>query len=382
MKNALRRGDRNCAGVTMVHSTGIVPCLEAVGRHPFWTERFRWKQDAPPFKRRGIGIAAVSNAMGYGRGLPDSAIARVELTSEGKIRIYSGVTDMGQGNAGAFAQMAGEILRQDAAHIELVQPDTGRTHPSGSSSAGRTTYTYGNALVTACGELEKKLLHRSALMLMLDEVRGLELLPGKVKHLPSGKEVPFELLGRIFPESDRNAVSQFVMPVAQDDIDTGKEFQIGFPHVLFSYAAHLARIEVDELTGKIDVKDYLAATDGGRIINPLGFEQQVHGAVAQGLGYGLMEEVVVEHGKIRNPDFTNYIIPTSMDIPDIASLGVETEESTGPFGMKGIGEVGTNAPLPAVAGAMEDAVGCRMTSSPLTAEKVLRAMAGKRGVAG
>jgi CO/xanthine dehydrogenase Mo-binding subunit len=379
LNNALRRGDRNCAGVTLVHSTGMVPCLEMLARHSGWTQSDQWKGTAGLFKRRGVGIAAVSNAMGYGRGLPDSAIARVELTREGKIRVYSGVADMGQGNASAFVQIAGEILRQDASSMELLQPDTDRTHPSGSSSAGRTTYTYGNALVQACNELKEKLLHRAALMLMLDEARGLALLPGKVRHLPTGREIPLELLGRTFPETDRTAVNQFVMPVSQDHVDTGKEFKIGFPHVLFSYAAHLAYVEVDELTGKVDVKGYFAVTEGGRIINPSGFEQQVQGAVSQGIGYGLMEEVLVDKGRMLNPNLTSYIIPTSMDIPDIASVSVETVESTGPFGMKGIGEVGTNAPLPAIAGAVEDAIGCRLSRSPLTPGRILGAMAAKRG---
>jgi CO/xanthine dehydrogenase Mo-binding subunit len=372
LKNGLRRGDKNCAGVTLVHSTGMVRCLETLSRHPFWIHREKWKRGAGPFKLRGVGIAAVFNAMGYGRGLPDSAIAKVELTEQGKIRVYSGVADMGQGNASAFVQIAGEILCQDASHIELVLPDTDRTHPSGSSSAGRTTYTYGNALIEACQALRQKLLHRAALILMLDEVNGLTLLPGRVRHLPSGKEAPFDLLGRLFPDTDRCAMGQFIMPVSQDVPDTGKEFVIGFPHVLFSYAAHLACVEVDELTGKTDVMEYLAATDGGRVINPQGFEQQVHGGVAQGIGYALMEEVLLDQGKIKNPEFTTYIIPTSLDIPEISSIAVETDESTGPFGMKGVGEVGVNAPLPAIAGAVEDALGCRLDRSPLRADRVLR----------
>ncbi len=378
VRNALRRGDKNCAGVTLVHSTGIEPCLETLGRHPLWARRREWKQAAGAFKRRGVGIAAVWNAMGYGRGLPDSAIAKVELTGEGKIRVYSGVSDMGQGNASAFVQIAGEILCQDASHMELVQPDTDRSHPSGSSSAGRTTYTYGNALIQACRELKKKLIHRTALILMLDEARGLTLLPGKVRHLPSGREIPFDTLARLFPESDRFSISQFIMPVAQDALDTGKEFTIGFPHVLFSYAAHLAYVEIDELTGRIGVKEYLAVTEGGRIINPQGFEQQVQGGVAQGMGYALMEELLLDAGNILNPNFTNYVIPTAMDVPDITSIAVETVESTGPFGMKGIGEVGTNGPLPAIAGAVDDALGCGLCVSPLREDRVLRALEGMR----
>lgn len=373
LKNALRRGDKNGAGVTLVHSTGMVGCLEALARHPLWTGREEWKQEAAPFKRRGVGVAAVHNAMGYGRGLPDSAIAKVELTERGTIRVYSGVSDMGQGNASAFVQIAGEILCQDASHLELVLPDTDRTHPSGSASAGRTTYTYGNALIQACEQLKQKLLHRAALILMLDEGVGLTLLPGRVRHLPTGKEAPLALLGKLFPEGDRYAMGQFIMPVSQDTLDTGKELVIGFPHVLFSYAAHLACVEIDELTGRTEVLGYLAVTDGGRIINPQGFEQQAHGGVAQGIGYALMEEVLLDRGRIRNPELTTYIIPTALDIPDIRSLAVETFEATGPFGMKGVGEVGMNGPLPAIASAVEDGLGCSLDRSPLKAERVLAA---------
>ena len=374
LKNGLRRGDKNCAGVTMVHSTGVVPCLETLRRHSLWTHRQEWKRAAGPFKRRGVGVAAVFNAMGYGRGLPDSAIAKVELTREGKIRVYNGVSDMGQGNASAFMQIAGEILCQDASRMELVQPDTERTHPSGSSSAGRTTYTYGNALIRACNELKKKLFHRTTLLLMLDEERGLALVPGAVRHLPTGREVTLDFLARLFPESDRISINHYVMPVAQDVPDTGKEFLIGFPHVLFSYAAHLAYVEVDELTGKINVVNYLAVTEGGRVINPQCFEQQVQGGVAQGIGYALTEQLLLRDGEILNPDFTNYILPTSLDIPDVASIAVETVEPTGPFGMKGIGEVGINGPLPAITSATEDALGKRLTRSPLTVGRVLGAL--------
>ncbi len=371
LKNALRRGDRNGAGVTLVHSTGMVPCLETLARHPLWIDRDRWKREAGPFARRGVGVAAVFNAMGYGRGLPDSAIAKVELTERGTIRVASGVPDMGQGNASAFVQIAGEILCQDASRLELVLPDTDRTHPSGSASAGRTTYSYGNALIQACRALKEKLLHRAALVLMLDEVRGLSLLPGRVRHLPTSREVSLERLGTLFPEADRIAMGQSIMPVAQDGLETGKEFKIGFPHVLFSYAAHLACVEVDTLTGKSQVAAYLAVTDGGRVINPQGFDQQVHGAVAQGIGYALLEEVLTERGAIRNPDFTTYILPTSLDVPEIGSIAVETYEATGPFGMKGIGEVGMNGPLPAIAGAIEDAFGRVPERSPFGPERLL-----------
>ena len=374
LKNALRRGDRNDAGVTMTQSTGIVDCLAAIQNHPLWRERKPWKSDATPFRRRGVGVAAVFNAMGYGRGLPDSALAKVELTPEGRILVYSGVSDMGQGNSTAFVQIAGQILCQEHTAIELVQPDTERTLPSGSAAASRTTYTYGNALIKACEELRRRLTGRAALMLLSDTLDDLELLPGRVKNLASGREVPLAALAAMMSPEDRVCISQFLMPVVRDKLDTGKEFVIGFPHLLFSYAAHLVRIEVDELTGAIEVKSYLAATEAGRVLNPQAFEQQVHGAIAQGIGYALSEEVLMEKGRIVNPDFATYIIPGSLDIPEITSLIVEAYEPSGPYGMKGVGEVGMNGPLPAIASALADACSIRLTRSPLTAERVLAAL--------
>jgi len=374
LKNALRRGDRNTAGVTMTQSTGVLDCLAAVQNHPRWQERKAWKKAAGPFRRRGVGIAAVFNAMGYGRGLPDSALAKVELTKEGRIRIYSGVSDMGQGNATAFVQIAGQILCQEHTAIELVQPDTERTLPSGSAAASRTTYTYGNALIRACEELRRRLTGRTALILLSDTLDDLELLPGRVKNLMSGREIPLTALAAMMTPEDRVCISQFIMPVVRDKLDTGKEFVIGFPHLLFSYAAHLVCIEVDELTGAINVEAYLAATEAGRVLNPQAFEQQVHGAIAQGIGYALSEEVLMQEGRIVNPDFATYIIPGALDIPEMVSLAVETYEPTGPYGMKGVGEVGMNGPLPAIAGALADACGVHMTRSPLTAERVLAAL--------
>ena len=376
-KNALNRGDRNTSGVTMTQSTGIADCLSALTDHSLWRGRERWMQAAGPFKKRGVGIASAWNAMGYGRGLPDSAIAKIELTEEGRIRVYNGVTDMGQGNATAFVQIAGQILCQENSRIELVQPDTDRTLPSGSAAASRTTYTYGNALIKAAEALRSKILSRASLDLLADTLDHLELLPGRVRDLQSGREIPLEMIARRMPAEDRVCISQFLMPVARDRLDTGKEFVIGFPHLMFSYAAHLAAIEVDELTGGVEVKAYAAATEAGHVLNPQTFTQQVQGAIAQGIGYALFEEVVSERGKILTPDFTTYHIPGAKDVPEIDSRMVETWEPTGPFGMKGVGEVGSNGPLPAIANALHDACGIRLTRSPLSPQRVLEALAGR-----
>lgn len=374
LQNALRQGECNVAGVALTQSTGIRECLEAVGGHALWTERDAWKTEAGPFRRRGVGLAAVFNAMGYGRGLPDSAIAKVEITPDGRIVIYCGVSDMGQGNATAFLQIAGQILRQEASMIDLVQPDTEKTLPSGSASAGRTTYTYGNALIKACEDLKRRIAGRASLMLLVDTLDELEMLPGCVRHTTTGREIPLKLLASTFTDPERICIYQYLMPVVQNPPNTGKAFRIGFPHLLFAYGAHLARIEVDELTGKITVADYLAVTDAGRVINAQSCEQQIQGGVAQGMGYALSEELLLQEGRILTPDFSTYILPGAADIPEMHTMTVDTYEESGPYGMKGIGEVATNGPLPAISNALADACGIHMTRSPLTAERVLAAL--------
>ncbi len=377
-KNALRIGDRNGAGVLLTTSTGIGECLEEVAVHPLWQDRAAWKAGAGPFKKRGVGIAAVFNAMGYGRGLPDTAVAKIELTPAGRIIVYSGVSDMGQGNATAFAQIAAATLNQTADMIDLIQPDTERTLPSGSAAASRTTYTYGNALIRACADMRRRILGRAAMFLLVDRLEDLELLPGGVRHVATGRELPLAMLAATLTDPERFCVYQYLMPVVPDPPATGKAFKIGFPHLLFSYGCHLACIEVDELTGEVAVKEYLAVTEAGRIINPQTSVQQVQGAVAQGIGYALCEELQVDGGIIRTENLGEYIIPTALDLPDIKTSFVEIYEETGPYGMKGIGEVAANGPLPAIANALVDAGGAPVNRSPLTRERVLASLAAAR----
>jgi len=376
LANALKDGDVNCAGVRLTTSTGIAGCLEILRNHPLWREREEWKRQAPPNTRRGVGLASVFNAAGYGGKVRDSAIAKVELSLDGEIIVHNAVTDMGQGNSSAFLQMAGHILGQDASSLKLRQPDTVTAYPSGSSSAGRTTYTFGNALLKACEDLKARLINRAGLLLFIDTDADLQLAPGKVIHPPSNREVPLRQLAGFMPYEDRVCINQFVAPVCEDVPDTATGFFIGFPHLIFAYGAHLARIEVDLPTGAIRIPDYLAATDGGKVVNPSMFDQQVHGGIAQGIGYALTEDLITSEGKVLNGDLSTYLIPGAMDLPDILSVPYHNHEDTGPFGMKGIGEVAMNGPLPAIANAVADACGIRLRHAPLTPVRVLAGLEG------
>ncbi len=378
-RNALVRGDSNSSGLTLETSTGLRACLDQVGQHPWWRERVLWQQQAPAGKRRGIGLAAVFNASGYGGGVRDGAVAKIVLDQTGRFTVFNAVSDMGQGNSSTFVQIAGDILCQGAERVQVLQPDTRVAYPSGSSSAGRSTYTYGQALVKACEEMKSRLLNRAGLILFLDTDDALCLEPGGVRHLPSQRFVPLEKMALYMSAEERVCLGQFVAPTCKNIPPTSKGFFIGFPHIIFAYAAHLARVEVDLPTGAISVVDYLAVTDGGKVLNPSVFDQQIQGGVAQGIGYALLEGFVTRQGRMLTKDFSTYLIPGSLDLPDIVSLPCQTEaEETGPFGMKGIGEVGMNGPLPAIANAVAHA-GCgRFSRAPLLPETVLAVMEGTR----
>ena len=372
LKNAARRGDKHALGMSLTHSTGAYHCVERLRDHPLWKERDIWKSRAGAFKKRGVGVALVSQGAGYGPVIPDVANAKVELTTDGSIRIDCAVSDMGQGNASTFLQIAGDLLNQEASRLIPVLPDTGKTLPSGSSAAGRTTYTYAQALIDALDKLKRKLFERASDLLFAPSADDMALAPGRVTHTPSGREIPLSRLARFMAPEERVAVAYWRAPMAKDKIDiTTTTAFLGIPHTIFSYAAHLCYVEVDELTGRVLVDRYVTVNDCGRVINPCLFEQQIQGGVAQGLGFALSEEFKSERGTPRTGDLATYIIPTALDCPDMETISLDLFEHTGPFGLKGAGEISINGPLPAVANAVADVCGSRLNKAPLTAERLL-----------
>ena len=374
LKNALRHGDKNCMGVTLNYSTGLLDCLQELSRHPLWQERDEWKKAAQAGKKRGAGLAALSHAMGYPPAVPDIANAKIELTGEGAIRVYTGVVDMGQGNASTNLQIAGAVLSQESGSMELILPDTENTLPSGSASASRCTYVYGNALIIAAAQLKETILEKSLVALAAETKEELDMGQGKVVHRQTGREISFKTLASSMNPPERIATGFFQVPVTEEARDV---IYMG-PHCIFSYGAHLACVEIDESTGQVAISAYLAVTDAGRVLNPVLYEQQIQGGIAQGIGYALMEDLKVSEGHIKTEDLAAYKIPTALDIPNIVSIPVEIGEETGPFGIKGIGEISINGPLPAIANAIHDACGIRIPRAPFTAERIFTALDEKK----
>jgi CO/xanthine dehydrogenase Mo-binding subunit len=174
------------------------------------------------------------------------------------------------------------------------------------------------------------------------------------------------------------AQAHFDAPCDLPDPETG----VGDFAMSYSFGAHAVEVEVDEETGHVRIVDFVAATDCGNVINPALAESQVEGGAAQGIGYGLLEDLVVEDGQVLNPRFSTYKIPTATEMPPIRSLWVETDDPQGPYGAKGLGEMGLVPTAAAIANAVYDATGARITRIPLTPEPVLAAIDAARAKGG
>jgi len=377
IKNAVHRGDVTPAGVVLTQTIGLTECLERMRAHPLWQQRQAWEAAAPAFRRRGTGIAAAFHGVGFGPAIADYANAKLELLPGGRIRVFAGVSDMGQGNASTCVQIASHLLNQSYSEMELVLPDTEKTLPSASSSASRTTFTYGNALIGAAEILKTRILARAALMIsfqLLQSIRteDLVLLPGRVLHAPSGRSLPLAAVAGLMDASERVATHSYTSPVNNQTMTEGQNLRMhGFPHRVFSYGAQLVRLEADTCTGEVTVCDLLSCIDAGSVLNPQLYEQQIHGGVAQGLGYALFEDFAVKDGRIATGDFCTYILPTAPDLPEMEVVSVTPHETDGPFGMKGVGEISIDSVLPATANAIARAVGVRISDGTMTAEKIL-----------
>ena len=303
-------------------------------------------------KRRGIGYATVFYGTGYGNGFPDESRATVQLDKSGIITVYVEVSDVGSGGYSIMKQIAEETLKIEKDCLVLKNTNTSYMKDSGTAAASRQTYNTGNAVLNGCKNL-------------IDNI-------SKVFNLSNVKELNRDTLENIYNELLKNnietiAEGYFKATTSQVDLETGQ----GKPYWPYSFGLQKAVVDVDDETGKVDVIELVAINDAGKIVNPVLAESQAIGGCSMGVGYALMEEIELNEGKIKNTNFSDYIIPTSKDMPKIKSIFVEEEEQTGPYGAKGLGEPVMLATAPAIINAIYDAINVRIFDLPATPDKVL-----------
>jgi CO/xanthine dehydrogenase Mo-binding subunit/aerobic-type carbon monoxide dehydrogenase small subunit (CoxS/CutS family) len=342
--------------------------VEAV--RPYYEKAKRAKQaDGEGRWRRGVGIASMRYGIGYSATQLPQSVA--ELESGGRVRLYVGAMDMGQGTDTALALIAARELSLPLEAVSVVSGDTTRTPDTGPSSGSRVIYTDGNAVKEAASTLrDAVLVTASGLMNMSYE--SLELKDGFVVPRPeTGAAGPAVSLAEV-ARARRLAGQpmQFTgtfQPVPMHDFLSGAPS----PYLVHVTATHVAEVEVDTQRGAVRVVRIVAAHDVGRVIYPQGLKGQIEGAVSMGLGFALKEEFFP--GKTTG--FEQYRIPTARETPEIVPLMVEMVDPSAGLGAKGAAECATVAVAPAIANAIADATGVRIHNLPATPRRLLALMA-------
>ncbi|QSQ20515.1 xanthine dehydrogenase family protein [Pyxidicoccus parkwayensis] len=374
LRNALETGERWLGGAP-VESGTLRACLERAREVSDWHRRRARPSTTAPGKRRGIGVAAV----GHVSALLGSS-ATVRLNEDGTVNVSTGAVDTGQGSDTALAQVAAGALGVPLEHVNFSRPDTDTSPYDWCTGGTRTTFTVGHVIAEACEQVREQLFEHASAILERP-VQRLELRPGGVVGVRDepGLTTSFgAIAGRaLYVEGGPIIASaRWLFPAWQ--LDTRRTTVGGLPSMgngFFVFAAQVAEVEVDEVTGKVEVLEAWSVHDVGRALNPAAAAGQVQGGFVQGLGYALTEELVWKDGHLANPSMSGYKVPGPLDVPvAIHPVLLEHSSGPGPFGAKGVAEVSIVGVAPAVSNAIRHATGACVRRIPATGERVLRAL--------
>jgi CO/xanthine dehydrogenase Mo-binding subunit len=305
----------------------------------------------------------------------DRAAAWAEIDDGGSAKIVTGVTEIGEGILTVLAQIAAHEMGVKAEHVVIGDNDTARAPEASHAGASRQTYMIGNAVALASRAARKQLVD------VMADVWDVE---ADLIHTGNGEIWAENTNHRItMGEAVHCAKSRGVVPVGSASFGTDTTGLdpvdgSGRPWQAYVFGCQVAEVEVDTVTGEVQVLGVWAAHDVGRAVNPQGVEGQIEGGIVQALGQGLMEDYVLKDGHTSTSGFAKYILPTSLDVPRVNSIIIEDPDPIGPLGVKGIGEPAMVPTIPAVMNAIYDAVGVRILDLPASPEKVLMAMREKR----
>jgi len=353
-----------------IQTARLVECLETVRDALDWDRK---KANRVP--GRGVGVAAAFHSSGTyafpGSNRNDSAI---DIFTDGRVLVRFGGADTGTGQKTILAQIVAEELGVELDHVQVLSIESDKTPYDLGAWGTRGTYYSGHAARKAAAEAAERLRWIAARPLGNQPIT---LEDGCARA--GDAAVPIGELVRMHPDTVDGVlttVSSFVDTTSElVDPQTGR----GNLSSTYSFAAHAAEVEVDLRTGRLRVLDYVAAHDIGTAINPTMVEGQLAGGVAMGLGPALGEELIHEQGRLANPAYIHYAAARAADLPRIRTVLIEGGDPQGPYGAKGVGELCNTPPPPAIANALYDAIGVRITDLPMTPDKILTALARKKG---
>jgi len=366
LKNILKTGDKTATGQEINESCGLKEIIEIVRKKSDWDNR---KVISSGSKKRALGFSCTYYGVGLGakgRYL-DRAGAFVNIYKDGTVSINVGNTEMGQGALTVLTQIAAETLNAPIKNIKIEEVDTSKVPDSGPTVASRTTLMSGNAIIEACKPLRENIFNVAGDILGSKKFIALngEFIYGSKKI--SFADIIKECWNRRLKMSEQG---WYIAPKTSFNLDDGQ----GDAYVIYSYSADIADLEVDVETGEVRVHKIYAAYDVGRIINPELAYGQAHGGILQGMGWALMENLVFKNGIMANPNFTDYVLPTSADMPEYDINFVEKFYKEGPYKAKGMGEVPLIGVAPAIRNAIKKACGVELNSVPMLPENILKSI--------
>jgi len=359
-RNFISKGQSTATGQVIAEEIDMPALLDRALRESGYRAKCeRFARENPGSRvKRGVGLASFFHGAGFtGSGERYLAsVVGVEATSEGRVRILASSTEMGQGTNTILTQIAAQTLEVPYEQMDIVQPDTRHVPNSGPTVASRTCMVVGKLVESAALGLKHTL---TSLGLLKDGYSFAEFARACSSY--TAQHGPLR------------SYSQYQPPpgIYWDD----EKYQ-GDAYGAFAWAVYVAEVSVDSLTYETRVEDFVAVQEVGRVIHPVLATGQIEGGVAQAIGYALYEKVAWEKGRIANGQMTNYIIPTSMDIPPIRVIFEERPYLYGPMGAKGIGELPMDGPAPAILSAIENATGLSLVSIPVTPETLMTAWEG------
>jgi CO/xanthine dehydrogenase Mo-binding subunit len=357
-RNFIKAGDTLAVGQTITEPVDMPALLDrALLLSGYHGKRARFAQENPGRTvKKGIGLASFMHGAGFtGSGEAHLAsIVAVEGTPDGTVRVLSASTEIGQGTNTIFSQIAAEALGIDCADIDVVQPDTSLVPDSGPTVASRTCMVVGKLVETAALGVKHALIDS-----------------GYLPSLYTRAEFQAACKRYVAAFGALHATSQYQPP---DGLKWDDDKYMGDAYGTYGWAVYVAEVSVDTTTWQTRVDDFVAVQEVGKVINPTLAAGQIEGGVAQGIGWALYEDVVWREGRMSNAQMTNYIMPTSMDLPPIRVFFEEAPYAHGPGGAKGIGELPMDGPAPAIFNAVANATGIDVTRLPLTPERLMALM--------
>lgn len=363
LKNHRRAGDPSWIATLPISSCALDECIRLGAARIGWKEK-RMRRKKEGVKCRGLGMAVMSHPSEIYPIYTGHSSVFIKLNADGSANVVVSPTEMGQGTLGALAQIAAEELGIRFENVHMVTGDTDVTLFDIGTFCSRSTYASGNAVLRAAREVKRQILERAA--------KRLRVLPGEFEvrdgqvYVRTAPEKRLSI-AEVAKEAIYNYQGECLNISAQSSFETtaaSPSFQAGF-----------AEVEVDTETEEVKVLQIVIAHDIGKAINPTAAEGQLQGAIAQGVGFSLMEDYVIHRdtGVVVTDNFTTYKIPSTLDLPESEVILVEKADPTGPAGAKGVGESGFVTIPAAIANAIYDAIGVRMRDLPITPEKILEA---------